>query len=120
MPHASDLRAPMLCSVLRHGGGDCTNGGVTSAAQCPTGYITLLPEDASVPDKGGPFLRVVMGPGGVGPIAHPADESLGANKAGPMFGGNWVWASDSRWPFPGPIRVHDRFESWEDYDRMSR
>lgn len=44
---------------------------------------------------------------------------------GPMFGGSFVSASDSRWAdilgerVGGPIPVHDRFETSEDYAILS-
>lgn len=31
---------------------------------------------------------------------------------GPMNGGNFVHTSDSRFPFEGPIPIHDRFEQF--------
>ena len=63
------------------------------------------------------------------PIAVPAmpmyhGEPVDASKmAGPMFGGNFVYSSDSRFARLNdgrPIPVHDRYETWEDYDRLSR
>jgi hypothetical protein len=31
---------------------------------------------------------------------------------GPMFGGNFISSSDSRFPFHYPLPIHDRFEGW--------
>jgi hypothetical protein len=41
--------------------------------------------------------------------AYPVDES-GQIKKG-MFGGNFVYTSDSRFPHDTPIRLMDRFET---------
>ena len=38
---------------------------------------------------------------------------------GPMFGGNFVYTSDSRFPSKYPIPVHDRFETPEQNRAMS-
>ena len=37
---------------------------------------------------------------------------------GPMFGGNFIYTSDSRFPSSYPIPVHDRFETKEFYNSM--
>ena len=37
-----------------------------------------------------------------------------------MSGGTFIYSCDSRFPFEGAIPVHDRTETWELYDRMSR
>lgn len=31
---------------------------------------------------------------------------------GPMFGGTFVWSSDSRFPVPYPVALHDRWEKY--------
>lgn len=37
-----------------------------------------------------------------------------------MFGGNFVYTSDSRFPSKQPIKVFDRCETWEQYERLSK
>lgn len=37
-----------------------------------------------------------------------------------MFGGNFIYTSDSRFPAEYPIPLHDRTETWEMNERMSR
>lgn len=53
--------------------------------------------------------------------AVPANPPGIANLIGPMFGGAFVYTSDSRFPKSGgthsPIPVHDRWESDELYSR---
>ena len=55
------------------------------------------------------------------PILVPVDQPGGA---GPMMGGTYAATSDSRFGKAtgvyGAIPIHDRFESWELYERMSR
>jgi hypothetical protein len=54
---------------------------------------------------------------GIGEYLHaePVDGERDARRegktVGPMFGGNFVYTSDSRFPNKYPIPVHDRWES---------
>jgi hypothetical protein len=49
-----------------------------------------------------------------------SDPKLQDGKyAGPMFGGNFIYASDSRFPCQYPIPVHDRFELAETAQLLS-
>jgi hypothetical protein len=43
---------------------------------------------------------------------YPIEDADG--RVGPMFGGNFLWTSDSRFRrlFDGPIPIHDRFEQY--------
>ena len=50
--------------------------------------------------------------------AEPVDKPEG--KVGPMFGGNFIYTSDSRFPNDYPIPVHDRFETPEQAEILSR
>jgi hypothetical protein len=43
-----------------------------------------------------------------------------ANGVGPMFSGNFAYTSDSRFPANYPLPIHDRYETAEEYDRLSR
>lgn len=115
---------PMNCrgipvSILKAGDtGDCTNGGVTSGATRAILVGEGLPElfDAG---PGEPLLRL-EDRGRHGFRAVPAKKQNGA--VGPMFGGHFVWTSDSRFRAiaPYPVPVHDRYETAEMYARMSR
>ncbi len=53
-----------------------------------------------------------------GPCIIPDYELHPANAAGPMFGGTLAATSDSRFPYRA-LRIHDRFESWPTYYRLS-
>lgn len=108
-----DLAAPMFVTVLRPAE-DCTANGLSGPARCPKGYAWLLPSGFVGDAPKGVVLRLKRGPTGL-PIAVPDDVNEGAGKCR-MFGGNFLHTSDGRWPFPGPIAVHDRFDSWEAYN----
>ena len=41
-------------------------------------------------------------------------------KIGWMMGGTFIWTSDSRFPHQYPIALHDRQDTVEDYERMSK
>lgn len=53
-------------------------------------------------------------------IDHKGNQVQPGNAVGPMFGGNFVYSSDSRFPFDYPLGIHDRFESQEAYETLSR
>lgn len=73
-----------------------------------------------------PAIHRPHGPGD-GYEAMPEDTS---EYAGPMFGGNYAATSDSRFfraiervtggHFYGAVPIHDRVESWDLYEAMSR
>ncbi len=107
----------MLVNVLRNTLGDCTAGGVSSK------FATMLLVGEGVPEIFAehhemPTLVLVKrilkwnADGTSQPYFHaePKDQ----HDAGKwlMFGGNFVWTSDSRFRelVGGPIAVHDRCE----------
>ena len=47
-------------------------------------------------------------------------KSADPNKTGYMFGGNFAYSSDSRFPFDYPLGIHDREETWEEYEMLTR
>jgi len=103
--------------------GDTTNGGVTGKHNA---LVLLVPglDAPTEPDYTRPALVFVERYIGGKPahFAIPAADARmhDAGYTTPMFGGHFVWSSDSRFPTPGPIPVHDRYETWSEYDRMSR
>lgn len=56
------------------------------------------------------------------PIITPRD--LPVNMAGPMFGGTYAASSDSRFGravgIYGALPVHDRFETWQRHEELTR
>lgn len=74
----------------------------------------------------GPFTptpacpAAVLGRDGLGgPAILPDVADYPPDCAGPMFGGTLAYTSDSRFGH-GPLPIHDRFETWDMYDRLSR
>lgn len=115
------MKKGMLVFVYRHGS-DCTAGGITSKLD----------------------QMVLVGPGIEGPFEVKDDEpylelqrknvngeylyavprNVGDKRSlvGPMFGGNFVYSSDSRFRkvCAYPLPVHDRWETQQCYESMSR
>ena len=72
-------------------------GNITEEDVAERGYIVLVPEMVGV--RGGSLCFC--------PPNAPSDAIV-------MFGGNFVWSSDSRFTeiSSTPVRVHDRFETY--------
>ena len=97
----------ILTFVLRNSLGDSTNNGLTSK------------EDTLVLHHG-PDMQVDMIPGDELILVERTIFGKQSNYAVPasifnsgvhsMFGGNFIYTSDSRFPSDGPIKVHDRVE----------
>lgn len=111
------------CEILRPAhGSDCTNGGLTGRSNSP---VTLALTEADCAALGVRATRLQS-------TARPADlrlaerplggfmavpvEGTRPGMIGPMFGGNYIMASG----LPFPIPVHDRYETPEQYDALSR
>lgn len=98
--------------------GDCSNHGRSEE------YVTLflICEDGwkDVPEDSPRLLRLVSRHLFEGKPAYlhvePVNPGDLEDKVGPMFGGNFVYSSDSRFPSDYPIPVHDRYEEVEIYE----
>lgn len=92
--------------------GNC--GGITDTAKdiyipCPTGnfkFSELNPELIFIPEQRGTNYHALK------PILQPEGQ------CGPMSGGNLAYSSDSRCPLV--YHIHDRFETQEVYNALSR
>ena len=105
-------------------GVDCTAGGISSGKQ----HLIL----ESYVDSGGcerqmnaPFtgdetntVRVVVG--NISGYVKAVPIKTPKGMVGPMFGGNFIYSSDSRFPYKYPVPIHDRFETQEIYDILNR
>lgn len=103
---------------------DCSNGGITSRFKrllviCQDGFIDVdennPPENLCKVVRRHLFGRDVFH---VEPVAAP-------KGAGWMMGGNYAATSDSRFSALcgkqyGALAIHDRQETWEEYDILSR
>ena len=97
--------------------GDCTNGGISSCVDklyliVPDGFCDMLEDDPRVVE-----VTHIGDHAYVTPV-HPSRAPDAA--LGPMAGGNFVYSSDSRFPSEYPLPIHDRWESPELYDLLSR
>ena len=74
------------------------------------------------PTRTAPAARLIPGHGPGQVIVVPAEQPAG--MVGPMFGGAFAYTSDSRWfeaaKMYGAVPVHDRFETPDRHDLLSR
>lgn len=117
------MKQGMLVYVYRNGSADCTAGGITSNVD----MIIIVGEGIEGPFEVDPGeacleLRKKNVGGDEYLYAVPVDGRDTAGMVGPMFGGNFVYSSDSRFRrvCKYPIPVHDRWETQELYDSLSR
>ena len=107
--------------VFRDDLGDCSNNGVSSrykrlemiSENEVTGFTT---EKENVVVRIDRFLF-----GKVMPILVPLGiyEDYKKSKLPIMFGGNFGYTSDSRFGWDYPLPIHDRVETWEEYESYS-
>ena len=107
--------------IYKFNGEDCSNGGISSRFEsilliCDDGFIDVdendLPENLCKVVKRNLFGRDHYH---VEPVAEPPKGHTSY-----MYGGCIVNTSDSRFRFDYPLKLHDRTETWEQYDRLSR
>lgn len=107
---------------------DCTNGGISSRHKT----LYLLCEDQEkaqkehwnwneVDETDERLIKIVRSSPCGRPYVH-AEPVNDPNKReiGYMFGGNFIYTSDGRFPETYPIPLHDRSETLEEYDILSR
>lgn len=108
-------------NVYRWTLGDCTNGGISGRFDslyliCDQGWLEVELNDPRL-------IKIVtrnhVGREGtythVEPVNDPDKKEIGY-----MAGGNFVYSCDSRFPFDYPLPIHDRSETQEQYDTLSR
>ncbi len=117
------MKKGMLVSVYRSSHGDCTAGGVTSKLE----QLVLVGPGIEGPfevKEGEPYLELMKKNVGLGEYMYAVPRNAGdkSSLVGPMFGGNFVYTSDSRFRkvCAYPIPVHDRWETQATYDALSR
>lgn len=95
-------------TVYRTSLGDCTNGGISSKddivfKDCGSTFCKVPEEKRFRSEKRAPnYWALVM----------PAKKGF----VGPTYGGNLAEGSDS---YQTIYRIHDRFETWAQYEMMS-
>ena len=119
--------------VYRNGNHDCTNGGISSKydrllVACDEGFIDIDPNN--VPENFAMVeMRHVFG-ARIIPTIYPADinekgEVVPRGGKWWMMGGNYGATSDGRFDrmiggMYGAVAIHDRYETQEEYDMLSR
>ena len=109
------MKKGLLVFVYRNTLGDCTADGVTS--KLDKMVLLDVPNTPFEPkdDQSDALVLVKRELFGKEYIhAEPVHKKPG--MVGPMFGGNFIYSSDSRFPSKYPIPVHDRFETQAHYD----
>lgn len=101
----------MLCQVYRQNSlGDCTNSGISSRNDkfVLTGDVIegIFEVDGHISELR--YCVECLGAYGTRIAAYPVN-SEGEVVRG-MFGGNFIYTSDSRFPEDAPIKIFDRFE----------
>lgn len=112
-------------NIYKHKGDDCSNGGISSRYNeilllCEDGFINVdmdnPPENLCKVVKRKLWDKVYV-------HIEPVRESA-KDRTHYMYGGCIVSTSDSRFEkatgVDYPINLHDRTETWEEYDMMSR
>lgn len=105
-------------------GYDPTNGGISSEVdtiyvECPTGFIDIEDDDPALMK---PVFRAMGGR----EIVHLEPVNSPPEGHTPwMAGGNYAESCDSRIDellhgFYGAVSIHDRTETWEQYEFLSR
>lgn len=102
--------------VYRSNLGDCTNEGVSGKTD--TLYIECQRGAVEVEDDDPRLMEVVEGYRG----SFHLEPRNGKRKGcvGWMMGGNFAYTSDGRFGYGYPLPIHDRQETQEEYDMLSR
>lgn len=101
--------------------GDSSNGGISGR------FKEALLVGAGVPEifdelDSRPTVKLVTRWAGTDREYHhvePVGKWAGSG-VGPMFGGSFCYTSDSRFPNSYPLPIHDRWESAELYETLSK
>lgn len=100
--------------------GDSTNGGISSKHDRLILVGSGIPEIFEA-DEDTPAVKLVKRfIGGREYIHAEPVEWKGEGEIKGIFGGNFIYTSDSRFPSDYPIPLHDRQETQEMYDRLTR
>ena len=108
----------LSCEVYRNDLGDCTNGGISST------HKSLIIDKTDGPFEGDAANSVKIEVKNFNGYEYkyvvPVNQPEG--MCGPMFGGNFIYSSDSRFAKISkyPLPIHDRFEIWEQYEALSK
>jgi hypothetical protein len=120
MNHSSESLG-LICTVFRAASfPDCTNGGISSRCDVVTliGLGKKAEIFAATPER--PAVRLVKRTIYGKEYLHAEVLDRPKGMVGPMAGGNFIYCSDSRFSSSYPLSLHDRFETPEHYDALTR
>lgn len=111
----------LRCEIMKHKGEDCSNGGISSRFNdvlvlCPDGNVEV---DGNEPNLCKVVERRLFG----SEIYYHVEPVVKADGVGWMAGGTVVYSCDSRFRRLAngyPLSFHDRTESQELYDQLSK
>jgi len=106
----------LLVRILKTTDYHCTNGGISERVDRAVLTGSGIPE-IFAPSPDAPELCFVER--GTSPYCTPTEKHRVLDRTGWMFGGNFVYSSDSRFPSNQPIAIHDRQETIADYRRLT-
>jgi hypothetical protein len=115
-------RKGLVCSVFKNPlYKGCSNGGISSRVDQVVLIGPGVPEIFE-PTDDCPAVKLVRRDIGSKEYLHAEsiEEWERENLIGPMAGGSYIYTSDSRFPNPYPISLHDRYESQKMYDSLTR
>ena len=112
----------LYINVLRNNSwGDCSNNGISARYN----RLLMITEDEML-NYSGETKNVVVRIdrilfGKVMPVLVPLEiySYYKTNKLPVMMGGNFGYTSDSRFNWDYPLPIHDRVESWKEYETLS-
>jgi hypothetical protein len=111
-----EQRKGLRCNVYRPVRGDCSNGGLSGRVD----QVTLIgPGIAGVFAPTDDAPAVELGEAGGCVHARPVDGP-GPDRTWWMFGGCFIYTSDGRFPFKGPLALHDRCETGDQARALSQ
>lgn len=96
----------------------CSNGGISSRVTEVTLVGPDIPQIFYVSAEAPAVKLVKRNIGGEYVHAEPVEQPEGV--CGPSAGGAFIHSSDSRFPSKYPISLHDRFDTWEHYEALSK
>lgn len=112
----------LICSILEDKDvANCSNGGISS--KCRTVILVgegidevfyVTPESPAVRIE----KRRLIGSKEPYLTAYPIEKSP-EGRTSYMAGGAFIWSSDSRFPADYPVPLHDRTDTWDDYNALS-
>lgn len=124
MIDAKILGKGLHCNIMQDKSiGNCSNGGISERVDSVIVLTDVKEAQVFQPREGLPAVVIKkMSDGYV--YAEPVEPCSSRKPVGYMAGGTFIYSSDSRWKritgVDYPISLHDRCETQEDYDILSR